>query len=582
MNNNFVRALNYVKKVPAAIQGQNGDSRTFYVACVLRNDFELSDGDSLKILEEWNQDCNPPWHRNDLIKKIENAEKYAYKTIGRENNITISKSDFTYCDLEPIPLYYEQAPAQPFPLNALGNILGPVVRKLIEDVQAPDAVCAHAVMAAASLATQGHANIEIDGRIIALSLYFVSIAESGERKSAVDKIALKPIRQHQETLYKVYRKELSVFKKRIEAYETKLKDIRKSSLKKTLETVEKEIEALGHRPSPPIQPLLLLSDITFPGLYKQLEVGLPSIGIITDEAGTFVGGHGMNKDNQLAMTTGLSNLWDGKPLDRVRAEDGASSLYHKRLTLHLMGQSLVLQILLSNSLISNQGFTNRLLISFPESMVGQRVYKEIDLNYDESFIKYQDKILQLLETRLPVSDEDTQELKPPSLLLTPEAKEEWIKYVDAIERKSGKKGQYSNIQGFVSKIPEQVLRISGVLELIDDIHSKEISLQTIRNSIILTDYYIAEQIRLKEAVAVDKNLVMAKELHAWCAQWCSENGDFIYSTIILKGGPPFARKKDSLDPLIKILVEYKWLVPLKQNTTIKGKPRAQGWKVVRS
>ncbi len=62
---------------------------------------------------------------------------------------------------------------------------------------------------------------------------------------------------------------------------------------------------------------------TFEGLCKLLAVGQPSVGVFASEGGQFIGGHGMSDDNKLRTAAGLSSVWDGEPIRRVRAGDGS-------------------------------------------------------------------------------------------------------------------------------------------------------------------------------------------------------------------------------------------------------------------
>jgi hypothetical protein len=50
---------------------------------------------------------------------------------------------------------------------------------------------------------------------------------------------------------------------------------------------------------------------------------MPTLGLFHDDAGEFIGGHAMNKDNKMKTASGLSRLWDCGEFDRVRAGDGA-------------------------------------------------------------------------------------------------------------------------------------------------------------------------------------------------------------------------------------------------------------------
>ena len=67
-----------------AIEGQEGDSRTYQVACSLR-DLGLSANTAWEMLLEpggWNEHCRPPWARGELAIKVRNAYKYGQNAPG--------------------------------------------------------------------------------------------------------------------------------------------------------------------------------------------------------------------------------------------------------------------------------------------------------------------------------------------------------------------------------------------------------------------------------------------------------------------------------------------------------------------
>lgn len=105
---------------------------------------------------------------------------------------------------EPEPLRRPVAPPEPYPLSALGSILAPAAESLQRVIQAPDAICGASLLAAASLAVQGLADVTIDGRTHPASLWMLTIAESGERKSAVDAEAMRPAREYEKALAAEY------------------------------------------------------------------------------------------------------------------------------------------------------------------------------------------------------------------------------------------------------------------------------------------------------------------------------------------------------------------------------------------
>src|SRR5215212_2655268 len=101
----------------------------------------------------------------------------------------------------PRPLTREMPPADRFPIEALGDVLAPAARAINDRVQAPIAMCGQSVIAVAALATQGHANVLLpigrQGQDRPLSCYFVSVAATGERKSACDRESMWPVNRRE-------------------------------------------------------------------------------------------------------------------------------------------------------------------------------------------------------------------------------------------------------------------------------------------------------------------------------------------------------------------------------------------------
>src|SRR5262249_17519001 len=89
----------------------------------------------------------------------------------------------------PRPLFRELPPADLFPIDALGDVLGAGARAIHDRVQAPIALGAQSVLAAATLAVQAHADVVLPvgpSQAKPLSNYFVTVAATGERKTACD------------------------------------------------------------------------------------------------------------------------------------------------------------------------------------------------------------------------------------------------------------------------------------------------------------------------------------------------------------------------------------------------------------
>lgn len=65
-----------------AVEGSGGDHHTFSVAAKLR-EFGLSADTVLDLmLDNWNEECSPPWNPEDLKRKVDNAFSYSQKAQG--------------------------------------------------------------------------------------------------------------------------------------------------------------------------------------------------------------------------------------------------------------------------------------------------------------------------------------------------------------------------------------------------------------------------------------------------------------------------------------------------------------------
>src|SRR6185295_11879932 len=110
-------------------------------------------------------------------------------------------------------------PAEPYPVQALGPILSRAAAAIARKVQVPDAIAAQAVLAAAALAAQAHADVLLPfGQSRPLSLYLVTIAGSGDRKSSADNEALSPVHKCEKALRAEYDEAMKSYRIAIAAW----------------------------------------------------------------------------------------------------------------------------------------------------------------------------------------------------------------------------------------------------------------------------------------------------------------------------------------------------------------------------
>ena len=107
----------------------------------------------------------------------------------------------------PQPLVREVAPGEAYPVEALGPLSGAVLA-VQGMTQAPVAIPAASALAVASLAVQGFADVETLGGARPLSLYLLTIARSGERKSSCDAPLMAALRDYEREQGKAQRDDM--------------------------------------------------------------------------------------------------------------------------------------------------------------------------------------------------------------------------------------------------------------------------------------------------------------------------------------------------------------------------------------
>ena len=477
-------------------------------------------------------------------------------------------------EIEPIPLRRELGNPREYPVHALGELLGAATQTLADSVQAPLSICAQSILAAASLATQGYANVVIDGREYPLSEFFITIAESGERKSATDRIVMREFREKEKRLTSEYK-----IKKQEFARKTKTHTIKSNKLAEAPPGAENYAEPLDELPEAPLTPLFLCDDPTIEGIFKLTANGQPSIGLSSDEGGRMIGGHGMNQENQVRTVAGLSKFWDGDPISRVRAGDEAQTLYGRRLSMHLMAQPSIIAPLLANEVILGQGILNRVLIVFPSSNAGKRTYQPVDLTRAPTMLKFHERIRQIIELPLPLAAHTRNELEPRPLFVAGQAKDRWVQFYNNNELKLGPDGALVAIRGLAAKAPEHVLRLGGTLTFFVNPNATEISETAIQGAIELVDFYLSEALRLHFAAITPPKLIQAQQLLDWARKTCSRADPYLYFPHVYQYGPNAIRSVETATSILEILTQHGWIIPVPGGVRIKGQVRRYAWKV---
>ena len=497
----------------------------------------------------------------------------------RESGMTIGLPGHNVQPEEPTPLIHEIPAGDPFPVQAMGPLMGATLA-IQDKTQAPVAIGAQSLLSATSLAAQALNDVQTLGGIRPLSLFALTIAKSGERKSSCDTLAMEPVRMFERALSEAYREASAGHKDDLEIWEqTRTKLIREASGRDKLkaEGAKADLEALEAQLEEPLLPFVTATDPTFEGLTKNLALFRPSLGIFSDEAGQFLGGHAMNSDNRVKTVAGLSKFWDGAPINRTRGGDGAATYYGRRLSAHLMVQPVIADTLLSDPTARDQGFLARFLLCHPPSTIGTRLREVHSIESDAALAGYSQRLGNLLRADLPLAEGTRNELEPPVLQMTPEALKLLRKFANTLERKQAPGCDLAEDTAFASKAAEQAARIAGVLAVYAE--DTQITAERITNGIELADWYLAEAVRLRDGASISADVHKAEKLRVWLMDRWPE--DYISASIIVHAGAANIKTAKEARAVIPHLAKNGWLIPQEAGAMVQGKHRKEAWQIVR-
>ena len=482
----------------------------------------------------------------------------------------------------PRPLMRELSPATDYPLNALGPVMKAATEAIHDKTQAALALCAQSVMATAALATQIHYDIELPtGQRRPTSIFAVSVAQSGDRKSSADDLAIGPILTRERELRDQHKVDLVAFTNQKQAWdETKAKATKNA--KGDIEGFRKSLDELGPSPEPPLDPLLIVPEPTFEGLLKLLSSGQPGVGLFSGEGGQFIAGHAMNKDNRLKTAAGLSTLWDNGSSKRVRSGDGVMTLTGRRVSMHLLVQPGVASEMLSDPVLADQGLLSRILVAAPLSPAGSRRWHEADPASDRAIATFGKRILSMLEKPMPLFDGKANELNPVSLKLSPRAREMWISFADYIEERIRPDGPLRSVMGLANKAPEHAARVAAIFAAVEGriTGENEVGQNEMASGIQIAQYHLDEALRLYDAGRVDPNLLEAGKLLEWLHKvW--DGGGSVSLPDIYQLGPNSVRSKSDAEKGVGILIDHGWLIDAGPGE-INGVPRRETYRIVRA
>ena len=473
----------------------------------------------------------------------------------RENQATAPAP--TWPEAQPLVSKIEPIP---YPTDALPENIRAAVAEVQGFVQAPFPLVASSALGALSLACQAHVDVQRAERLEGpSSLFFKSIADSGERKTTIDGFFMKAIRQHQSEEAETAKPLVTEYKSALGAWEAEKEGILaaiKAASKASNEIEDLRTKLFWHQAAEPVAPRvprMVLGDETPEHLAWSLAKIWPSAGVISSEAGVVFGSHGMSKDSIMRNLALLNILWDGGELSIGRRTSEPFTVRGARLTVALQIQEATLREFFEKNLTlaRGSGFLARFLLTWPESTQGTRRFKEAPKDWPRLEV-FNERLLSILKR--PVTIDDDGALSPTMLRFTPEAKASWVVFHDAIEEELSSGGELYDVRDVAAKVADNAARLAALFHVFEHGTEGAIGVDSFESASRIVAWHLSESRRFFGELALPVEMADAARLDAWLLEHCrKESTRCVGKNHVRRYGP--LRDGKRLDRALEELIE---------------------------
>jgi hypothetical protein len=437
----------------------------------------------------------------------------------------------------------------PYPLNAFHLAVREAAYEVLEHTQAPDALVGMSFIHCLTMACQGLIDVKLPtGQLKAVSQNMLIIAESGERKTTVYGLVLKPFHDADNEAIVMYRSSLEQFKIDDEQWKATSKGITRAISKaisngeSTTELRRMLSELAELKPKKPRLRYFLRQDITDKAIMEALQGDGESIAISIDE------GHVYFKSAASSSFGLLNRIWDSPDsLNLNRADLEFLFAKNPRGSVCIMTQSAPFKGYLEKrgTVARGSGHWARYLVAWPQSTQGYRSVKPGEQVW-KYLPKFHGRVSELLEKyRIMI---ESGKVERETIEFSEEANARWYELAAQAEGML-RPGEYlSDINDFASKIMEIVARLAAAMHYFNNEGGK-ITYDTLQRAFALVHWHIEEFKRLFSPQYVMSQDMIDTQDVLKCLRnriWKGYGSNsFVPKNILLRHGP--VRNRDRLN-----------------------------------
>jgi hypothetical protein len=445
--------------------------------------------------------------------------------------------------------------APSYPLNAFYPDVANAVNEVYQHVKAPDALVGMAFLTTMSVACQGLIDVMLpNGLVRPTSMNVLMIADSGERKSAVDGLASEAIYAYDDRRIVEYKKAMAKYSLEMRVWKAVEAGIRRQITKavQLQESTALFCEQLAaHELEKPTKPKLrriMRHNATERAIMDALEGDGESIAFMSDEGEVLLKGGAMGQ-------IGLRNKgWDGARILVLDRADTAVIARNPRVTMSIMVQAPVLQAFLEKrgNLIHGSGHWARYIVGWPATTQGSRFEWSSEIARVHLPI-FHERVTELLEDY--GRQIDSGELCRLIIEFSDSAKLRWIEMLNTTESMLAPWGELEHIKDFASKAMEIVGRIAAILHGFSKKEGK-ITAETLERALQIVKWHLWEYKRIfSPNGGTPQDQVDAQSLESYLqVQYWDKGFPIAPRNEVLRSGPvrPEGRFSAALDILQRL------------------------------
>lgn len=361
-----------------------------------------------------------------------------------------------------------------------GSLLEDAALQASSHVQVAYEMALSSALGAMSAACQGLVDVAFpNGYTVPTSLMLLILAESGDRKTALDTLLTKPISDFQRLKSDENNEARLKYERDLKIWKIKEKELQKLLSSKFMEECKDEVTEDAHehkdsscaiekklhqldkeRPTPPTNYKLIYQNTTPSALAFSMHENIPLAFLLSDEAGALLNGPAL-RDLYL-----FNSLWSGTDILVDRRTSESFALTNARLTASIMVQPTILKRFMKKrgDEAHDSGFFARFLVVQPKSQIGERttISPPVKAEHLEKFHK---RILERIKQSIDMIKDGK---KKTVLKFTATAQKRWESIYKSIEIECRKDHIYTHAQGHASKLMDNISRVAAIIHTFEN------------------------------------------------------------------------------------------------------------------